>query len=31
MRRRGVNTEFCWGNVGEKEYFKNLEVDGKYY
>jgi len=28
MRRREVRTEFCWENLGEREYFKNLEVDG---
>jgi len=31
MRRRRVRTEFCWGKLGEREYFKNLEVDGKYH
>ena len=30
-RRRGVRTDFWWGNLEEREYFKCLEVDGKLY
>ena len=29
MRRREVLTEFCWGNLEERKYFKNLYIDGK--